>query len=57
VADDRLAGAVSGVLPDGRPIQGKVVVEKASDDAFEVYFKGTADGEEYTDVGKFERKK
>jgi hypothetical protein len=53
---DRVAGPTSGILPDGRPFKGKVVIERAGDDCFEVHLKLTSGDEDITAVGKFTRK-
>ena len=55
LATNRLAGKTWGILPDGRPVEGTVVLERADDDAFEVILKLTSNGEEIKDVGKFRR--
>jgi hypothetical protein len=57
LAKDRIAGEISGILPDGRPAKGKAVLERVDEDNFEVHLKMTADGAEVVDTGKFSRKK
>jgi hypothetical protein len=57
VAGQRMAGKVSGVLPDGRPLKASVLIERENDDEFVIFVKGTAGDEEYADVGRFVRKR
>ena len=57
VTRDRIAGETYGVLPDGRPCKGKVVIERAGDDSFVVVLKVRAGDDEVEDTGKFTRVK
>lgn len=57
VSRDRIAGETFGVLPDGRSLKGKVVLERAGDDSFEVILRAKAGDDEVEDIGKFSRVK
>ncbi len=55
LAKDRMAGVTSGILPDGRLVKGKIVLQRVGDDGFEVHLRLTSGDDEIVDVGKFVR--
>ena len=54
---DRIAGDSFGVLPDGRSVKGRVVIERAGDDSFVIVLKFKAGDDDVVDTGKFTRVK
>ena len=55
VSENRLAGKVTGVLPDGKPGNGKVVLERVSENAFEGHITLDADSGNVKDVLRMTR--
>jgi hypothetical protein len=55
VSTNRLAGKTTGVLPNGKPVNGKVVIERVDDNQFEVHLMLEDESGSVKDVGKFTR--
>ena len=53
---DSSHGTISGVLPDGKAMQGNFMLKRTDKDHFEFQFYGTAGGEDYELIGKSNRK-
>ena len=53
---DSSHGTISGVLPNGKAMQGNFTLKRTDDNHFEFRFCGTADGEDYELIGKSTRK-
>ena len=57
LSQDRIAGDIFGILPDGRAFKGKVVFERDDDDTFVIVLSAKTGDDKLEDTGKFCRVK
>ena len=57
VTKDELSGTASGILPDGREVEGRSTRKRINDDKFEIHLEFKAGDETIKAVGTFTRKK